>query len=234
MRAAYYESIGPAAEVLRLGELPDPTPGPGEVRVRVRWSGVNPNDVKSRSGARHRHAVSGGAGAVGHYAIQFARLLGARQVLATASTATKADLARAAGATDVIDYRAPDAAERLRAATGDQGVDRIVELDIAANAALNQAVMRRGTLWMVYGSGAREFAMPFFPMIAHNLVLRFFIVFHLAADDRARALAVLDELLRRRALIHNIALRLPLGEIAQAHEAIEKGRVVGNVVVSVA
>ena len=52
MRAVYYESIGPATQVLRFGQLPDPTPGPGEVRVRLRWSGVNPNDVKSRSVAR--------------------------------------------------------------------------------------------------------------------------------------------------------------------------------------
>lgn len=50
MRAAYYDRQGPAAEVLRVGELPDPVPGPGEVRVRVRFSGVNPGDVKKRQG----------------------------------------------------------------------------------------------------------------------------------------------------------------------------------------
>lgn len=327
MRAAYYESVGPAAEVLRLGELPDPTPGPGEVRVRMRWSGVNPTDTKTRSGARgtgmpfarivphsdgmgcieavgaglsagligqrvwtwnaawgrpdgtaaeyvvlpaaqavllpdeasdevgaclgipaltalhaimadggvegQRVLVAGGAGAVGHYAIQFARLLGAGQVLSTISSPEKAALARQAGATDVVDYRGPDAAEQLRAATDGQGVDRIVEVDIAANAMLDQAVMRRGALWMVYGSGAREFAMPFFPMIANNAVLRFFIVFHLGDAERARAIAALDGLLRRRALIHNIGLRLPLNEIAHAHEAVEQGRVAGNVVLSV-
>jgi NADPH:quinone reductase len=121
----------------------------------------------------------------------------------------------------------------LRAAAGGQGVDRIVEVDIAANAALDQAVMRRGALWMVYGSGAREFTMPFFPLIADNAKLRFYIVFHLADDERAVAVAVLDDLLRRRALIHNIALRLPLEQIAQAHDAVEQGRVAGNVVLSI-
>ena len=54
MRAAVYEKTGPASEVLSIVELPLPMPGPGEVRVRVQWSGVNPSDVKSRSGVRSK------------------------------------------------------------------------------------------------------------------------------------------------------------------------------------
>ena len=50
MRAVWYERQGPAAEVLQVGELPDPQPGPGEVRVRIRYSGVNPGDTKKRRG----------------------------------------------------------------------------------------------------------------------------------------------------------------------------------------
>ena len=52
MRAIWYEGFGPAAEVLTLGEMPDPVPGPGEVLVRIHGSGVNPSDVKLRAGAR--------------------------------------------------------------------------------------------------------------------------------------------------------------------------------------
>ena len=52
MRAAWYEKNGPAAEVLKLGDLPMAEPGPGEVRVRVVVSGLNPTDVKSRAGSR--------------------------------------------------------------------------------------------------------------------------------------------------------------------------------------
>ena len=48
MRAAFYETKGPAREVLRVAEQPAPMPGPGEVRVRIKASGVNPSDVKSR------------------------------------------------------------------------------------------------------------------------------------------------------------------------------------------
>src|SRR5262249_41822035 len=52
MRAAWYERTGPAAEVLQVGELPDPAPAEGEVLVRVRASGVNPSDTKQRAGWR--------------------------------------------------------------------------------------------------------------------------------------------------------------------------------------
>jgi len=54
MRAATYKTTGPAAEVLGIEELPTPQPGPGEVRVRLAFSGANPSDVKSRSGASNR------------------------------------------------------------------------------------------------------------------------------------------------------------------------------------
>ena len=49
MKAAFYESRGPAREVLRAGEQPTPEPGPGEVRVKIAVSAVNPTDTKSRS-----------------------------------------------------------------------------------------------------------------------------------------------------------------------------------------
>lgn len=52
MKAAIYEATGPAAEVLQLAEVPDPTPGAGEVLVRVAYSGVHPSDVKMRAGMR--------------------------------------------------------------------------------------------------------------------------------------------------------------------------------------
>lgn len=180
-----------------------------------------------------RVLVAGGAGAVGHYAVQFARLLGARQVLATASTPQKAALATAAGADAVIDYRSDTAAEQVRQATQGQGIDRVVEVDIAANAALDLAIMRAGGDWVVYGSGAPQFSLPFFPLIANNVALRFFIVYNLDARDRQRAQTTLTHLLERGALVHNIAERLPLAQIAEAHEAVEQGRAPGNVVVSI-
>jgi NADPH2:quinone reductase len=176
--------------------------------------------------------VAGGAGAVGHYAVQFARLLGARTVFATVSSAAKAELARAAGADVVLDYRTENVTERVRAATQGRGVDRVVEVDVAANAALDLDVLRPGGDCVVYGSGKGEFTLPFFPLIAKNVTLRFFIVYNLDAADRERAVAMLGGFLQRGELQHLIAQRLPLAQIVQAHELVESGRAVGNVVIS--
>src|SRR5215469_11895840 len=84
--------------------------------------------------------VSGGAGAVGHYAIQFAKTAGA-SVITTISSPEKAKLAKAAGADHTIDYRRENVGERVMALTGKKGVDAVIELDIAANASLMTQVL---------------------------------------------------------------------------------------------
>lgn len=174
--------------------------------------------------------VAGGAGAVGEYAVQMAQALGAAKVIATVSGEAKAQIAREAGADVVVNYRDADAAAQILAASGG-GVDRVIEMDIAANAGLDLQVLKSGGQCVVYGSGAGEFALPFFPLIAKNLNFHFFIVYNLTAPDRARAEAVLASLLRTGRLRHRIAARLPLAQIAQAHQLVESGQVVGNVVV---
>ncbi len=176
--------------------------------------------------------VAGGAGAVGHYAVQFARLLGARRVVATVSSPEKAHVALAAGADAAVFYRSADVVDQISQAVQGQGIDRVVEVDIAANAALNLQVLKPGGECVVYGSGAGKFELPFFPLISNNINLRFFIVYNLSAVDRARAEATLSSWLERGVLQHAIAARVPLADIAQAHEMVEQARVVGNVVLS--
>jgi NADPH2:quinone reductase len=325
VKAAYYERVGPAREVLTIAEIPVPQPAAGEVRVRVEWSGVNPSDVKSRGGSRPMafprviphsdgagivdavgpgvpdarigervwlwnaawgrphgtacelvclpqeqavrlpdnvsgeagaclgipaltalHAVlthggvagktvlvAGGAGAVGHYAVQFASQLGAARVVATVSTPAKAELARSAGADDIVFYKTEPLAQRVADLTDGAGVDRIIELDLAANAQADLAMLRKGGECVVYGSGERQVTLPFFPLIAKNLSLAFFIVYHLAWEDRQRAIATLTRLLQRGMLQHNVAARIPLADIVRAHEIVERGEAAGNVVVRI-
>lgn len=175
--------------------------------------------------------VAGGAGAVGHYAVQCARLLGARQVLATVSSPAKAELALQAGADRAIDYRSDDVVAAVRAFTGGEGVDRVIEVDIAANADLDLQLLRQGGDLVVYGSGAGEFKLPFFPLIVQHVRLRFFIVYELAEADRTQASAHLAAWLLRGELRHNVAAHFPLARIAEAHELVESGRAMGNVVV---
>lgn len=177
--------------------------------------------------------VAGGAGAVGHYAVQFARLLGAAHVIATVSTSRKAEIARIAGARTVIDYKTENVAERVRETTKGQGIDRIIEVDMAANAALDLDLIRAGGHCVVYGSNAPQFSLQFSPLILKNIGLRFFIVYNLTDEDRLHAVSRLDNLLERNELIHNIAERLPLERIADAHDLLEQGRAIGNVVLAI-
>ena len=174
--------------------------------------------------------VTGGAGAVGHYAVQMARLLGARRVLATVSSADKAALARDAGAHATVNYRSEDVATRVAELTEGRGVDRIVEVDFAANAAADLASLRAGGRIVVYGSGEHAVPVPFAAAIMKNAVMRWFIVYQLSAAERAAAIGQLSAWLERGLLTHNVALRLPLDAIARAHEAVEGGRARGNVV----
>jgi len=177
--------------------------------------------------------VQGGAGAVGHYAIQCAKLLGARQVIATISSPPKAEHALAAGADAVIDYRNEDVPARVRALTDSRGVDRIVEVDIAANAPLIPQILARDGLCVAYGSSSPEVKLPFLPMILSGAAIRFFIVYELPTAARLNGIADLTRWLTAGRLVNAIATSLPLQSIAVAHEAVEGGRLVGNVVVTV-
>jgi NADPH2:quinone reductase len=236
--AAWARPFGTAAELVCLPEqqaVPLPANVPGEVGACLGIPALTAlHAVLTDGGVEgQRVLVAGGAGAVGHYAVQFARLLGARQVITTVSSAAKAALARAAGADVAINYRTESVVERVLEETQGHGVDRVIEVDVAANAAIDMEVVRPDGQWVVYGSGARQFTLPFFPMISRNFGVRFFVVYNLSDSDRRRAVGILTDFLRRETLQHNIALKLPLASIVQAHRAVEGGAVTGNVVLSI-
>ncbi|WP_372625070.1 NADPH:quinone reductase [Falsiroseomonas sp.] len=176
--------------------------------------------------------VAGGAGAVGHYAIQMAKLLGAGSVIATASSPEKAAHARAAGADEVIDYRMENVAEVVKQLTGGRGVDRVVEVDLAANAALLPQIVARDGFCACYGSGSRETPLPFGPMILSGAAIRFFIVYELSPAAREAGLAQLTGWLEQGRLRHAVGAVMPLDHIVEAHEAVERGSVIGNVVLA--
>lgn len=173
--------------------------------------------------------VAGGAGAVGHYAIQFARAAGARRVLASVSGPEKAALALAAGAEQALNYRTEDFAAQVLALTDGRGVDRIIEVDGKANIAQDAALVAAEGDVIVYGTGGAEVPVPFFPSVLKNLRYRFFIVFNLTPAARAAALADLTRQLLRGQLQHHPGPTFGLDDIAAAHRAVEQGAV-GNVV----
>ncbi|HVB88816.1 MAG TPA: NADPH:quinone reductase [Beijerinckiaceae bacterium] len=175
--------------------------------------------------------VSGGAGSVGHYAIQFAKLLGAKLVIATVSSPEKASLARAAGADQIIDYKSEPLADRVKELTGGRGVDRVVEVDLAGNGRSLPAIIAREGLCVAYGSNAQQVAFDFGPMIMSGAAIRFFIVYELPASARAQAISAINNWLECAELQHTIAAVLPLKDTIEAHEMLEQGRAIGKIVV---
>jgi NADPH:quinone reductase len=327
VKAAFYERNGPADEVLQVGELPMPAPGPGEVLVRVKASGVNPSDVKSRSGLRakmsyprvvphsdgagvieaigagvdsarvgervwlwngqwqrpfgtaaeyialpafqashlpdgvpyeagaclgipamtaHRCVfadgavvgqtilVTGGAGAVGHYAIQLARWSGAK-VIATVSGADKATHAKAAGADHVVNYKTEDVAQAAKDITKGQGVDRVIDVEFGGNLPTTLACLKANGVIATYASSAvMEPKLPFYPMMFQGITLRTVLVYILPEAARQQSIQDINQALVQGALVHAIAETYPLEKIAEAHKAVESGKAIGNVVVTIA
>jgi NADPH:quinone reductase len=174
--------------------------------------------------------ISGGAGAVSHYAIQFAKARGA-VVITTVSSDAKAKCARQAGANHTIDYKRQDVGAVVKDLTDGAGVDSVIELDIAANGKLLPGVLKPGGQVVVYGTGALEAVMPVFFFLYNRIKLQFIFIYDLTEQERAAAIAGITDALTAGRLIHNIAATFPLEEIVSAHEAVEYGRVIGNVVI---
>jgi NADPH2:quinone reductase len=173
--------------------------------------------------------VTGGAGGVGHYAIQFAKARGAT-VVATISSEAKARLAKEAGADHTIDYKRENVGERVAALTGK--VDAVIEMDLAANAKLYPEVLRPRGHVVVYGTGSAEAALPAQHLLVNAMTIEFIYVYELTAEERTAAVSAITRMLESKTLINNIALSLPLNDIVKAHEAVEGGKVMGNVIVT--
>lgn len=176
--------------------------------------------------------VSGGAGAVGRYAIQFAKLGGAT-VIASVSRDAQAQSALAAGA-DLVVYRATgDVVERVRDFTGkERGVDRFVEVAFGANMDLIMDVFAPRGVVAAYASDAvPEPVLPFWPLVMLDATVRFVLVYVMDGAAHKAAADAINEALAAGKLSHVIAARYPLDEIADAHIALEAGTATGKIVV---
>ena len=328
MKAISYSAFGSAADVLKPVELPTPDPAAGEVLVRLSFSGVNPSDVKARSGSRpgvtkpafpqiipHSDGsgvieavgggvdkarigqrvwiwngqwqrafgtcaeyiclpadqavvlpdatsdeigavmgipgltavhtvlgsgpvagktvlVSGGAGMVGHLAIQVAKASGAK-VIATTSPA-KAGIARASGADEVIDYASDTLAEQIIAANNGDLIDHAVELEFGVNVGTLAEVMAPNSRIAAYGSAlAPTPEVPFMAMMFKAITVEMALIYILTAEQRATAVANVTSLLEAEALTPRISPIFKMDEVAQAHRAVETNDREGAVLVSV-
>lgn len=174
--------------------------------------------------------VAGGAGAVGHFAIELAKRAGAR-VAATVSSAEKADLASKAGADLVVNYREADVAGRLRPFA--DRVDRVVEVALGANLQTDLDLAGPETVVVTYAAAAPDPVLPVRACMTANVTLRFILLYNVPAAALDHAVADITQALREGSLtplpVHTFALE----EIVAAHEAVEKG-VTGKVLVALA
>jgi len=174
--------------------------------------------------------ISGGAGAVSQYAIQFAKAAGAN-VITTVSSPEKAKTAREAGADHTIDYKREDVGDRVMQITDKRGVDSVIEMDLVANAKLIPNVLRPKGSVIVYGAGV-EAALPAAFCLVNSIRLQFFLVYELSAKEREFAIKGISAALNSGRLLNRITQpTFPLADIVSAHEAVERGTV-GNVVVT--
>jgi NADPH:quinone reductase len=175
--------------------------------------------------------VAGGAGAVGHYAVELARRAGAR-VITTVSGPQKAELAAKAGADLVVNYREPDAAEQIRSFAGPGGVDHVVEVALGANLQLDLAVIRRpGARIVTYAAEAADPVLPVRACMTANVALRFVLLYGVPPEALDRAVEDITAALADGALTELPVIRFPLDEIAAAQDTLEGGAVIGKVLI---
>lgn len=180
-----------------------------------------------------RVLITGGAGRVGHYAIQWARQSGAF-VVATASNLPDREACLAAGAQAVVDHRAEGWAKDVLAATRGERVDRVVDVEFGQNLPQLLDCVRVGATIATYASVKEpEPRLPFFRMLYLDLTLRIVIVYAMPEAAKRAAILDLDRALREGRLQHRIAHVVPLHDIARSHELVEGGAVRGAVVVSI-
>jgi NADPH:quinone reductase len=178
--------------------------------------------------------VTGGAGAVGNYAIQWAKWSGAT-VIATVSRPEQAEIAKLAGADHIVNYKQENVVARVKEITGrDRGVDRIVDVNFAVNVAINNELLRNNGSIAFYAAEPQDLpGIPIRSWIDRNITLQAILVYTMSPAAKAAAIKDLATVLKSGIFRHNIDRRFPLSDVAAAHEFQESGQAIGKIVISV-
>ena len=175
--------------------------------------------------------VPGGAGAVGNYAIQLAKLDGA-QVISTISSDEKANIAKSAGADHVVNYRTEDMVKRVMDMTGGAGVDHIVEVDFAGNFEISQQVLKPNSVLAVYAAGSPPQPPVPLQFTVSNVNVRMVLVYDMPESAKTAATEDINRLVEQNKLSHLLGPSFPLEAAAEAQRAVEGGAI-GNVILDV-
>jgi len=177
--------------------------------------------------------ITGAAGRVGYYAVQWASQAGAT-VIATASNEEDAAACKAVGAAHVVNHRSDSFADDILAANAGARVDRTIDLEFGANLATWVAVVKASGTIATYGSVAvPEPTLPFFQLMYLDMNIRFIIVYAMPEAAKQQAIADISTALTNDVLQHRIAAKFPLEDIAAANKLIENGTIRGAVILNI-
>jgi NADPH2:quinone reductase len=177
--------------------------------------------------------ITGAAGRVGYYAVQWANQAGAK-VIASASNDADTKACKNAGAAHVVDHRSTSFAADILAANGGARVDRVIDLEFGANLKTWIAVLKTSGTIATYGSAAVPTpALPFFQLMYMDMTVHFVIVYAMPEAAKLKAVDDITAALVADRLKHRIAARFPLADISRANEAIEQGTMRGAVILTI-
>ena len=325
MKAAWYNSFGPAEEVLKIGEFDTPEPRPGEVKIRIYASGVNPSDTKKRLGANpallddgpvipnsdgageiisvgegisssrigervwvynaqygrqlgtsaeyvclpsvhaiilpdtadysagammgipamtaHRCVfsdgavdsqtllITGGAGRVGYYAIQWAKQNGST-VIATASSDASREQCVNAGADLIVGHPSDDSIGEIMDFTNGKKIDRIIEGDFGANLLPVLDVLKTSGTIATYSSMTdMNPSIPFIRMMFMDITIRMVLVYAMPDEAKKHAAKDITSALSKNTFHNRVAQEYSIDNISDAHKMIESGEVYGSVII---
>lgn len=177
--------------------------------------------------------ITGGAGRVGFYAVQWASHAGAK-VIATASNEADAEACRRAGARHVVNHRDEAFAKAVLDANNGRLIDRVVDVEFGANLPVSVEVLRIGGTIATYASvQVPEPKLPFFQMMYKDLTIRMIIVYAMPDGAKDHAIADINKALSDGWLQHRIAHSMPLDDIVSGNELVERGESRGAVILTI-
>ena len=177
--------------------------------------------------------VTGGAGRVGYYAIQWAKISGAK-VISTASNDADRQACLDVGADHVVNHREDEWGLAVLDLNQGKKVDRVVDVEFGANLPnVLSCICTSGTIATYSSMVVPEPALPFRHMMFMDLTLRLVIVYDMPETAKTDAINDINHALKSDQLRHRIAREFSLDDIAGAHELIEGGKIRGCVVVNV-
>ena len=177
--------------------------------------------------------VTGGAGRVGHFAVQWASRAGAT-VIATASNPEDAEACKIAGAHHVVNHRDEDFAASILNASGGKLIDRVVDVEFGANLPVSVKVLKiSGTIATYASAQVPEPRLPFFQMMYKDLTIHMIIVYAMPDSAKDHAIADISRALADGWLQCRIAETLPLDEIARGNEIVEQRACRGAMILTI-